>query len=175
MAQGIRASVLVAAALLIGGCHTTAPQGASCMVSADCAAGTGVCRGGTCTPTPCADSSKCNSDETCTNGMCAPSTGTKCAQDTDCPPSQGVCRNGLCSQVPCGSTMACLGDEQCVSGKCAAPTKGTPGRTLAAGGSVSTSGKHIHIGLTGQGRAVGTGSSPQHTHTTGATSVMRRQ
>jgi len=36
------------------------------------------------------------------------------------------------------------------------------------------SAKHIHIGLTGQGRAVGSSTSTAHKHTTGATAVMSR-
>src|SRR5579871_4580182 len=164
----------IVAAALVAGCHTTAPQGTPCSTSTDCMNQT-VCRSGMCAQVPCSQTMACMAGETCTAGMCVPSSGMNCTKSSDCPPAVGVCRMMKCAQVPCSVTMPCLGDEQCVGGNCRAPAPETPGHTLAAGGSVSTSGKHIHIGLTGQGRAVGTGTSAQHSHTTGATSVMRRQ
>ena len=166
----------LAAVLLAAACQGSAQQPA-CKTSADCALGTGVCRDEKCGPTPCGASMKCGVSEMCdAKGMCVPlqETARPCKTSTDCPAGSGVCRSGKCTRTPCSGGTACVGDELCAAGQCAPPAKGTPGRTFAAGGAVSTSGKHIHVGLTGQGRAVGPGESAAHRHMGGATSVMGR-
>lgn len=161
-------------ALLTTGCPST-PR---CQQSIDCTDGASVCRGGYCRQVPCAtDQAQCLAGETChpVSGKCVPGLPElACTTSGDCPPGNGVCRGGRCTVVPCGEAAPCHGDELCQIGQCAPPPPATPGQTLAAGGSVSTSGEHMHIGVTGQGRAVGSGASSEHQHTTGATSVMRR-
>lgn len=162
-------------ALAAAGCHTSppGPTNTPCTSSAACV-GKGVCRDAVCTPVPCSSGTMCKPDEMCdAKGMCAP--GRNCTKSTDCPPGTGVCRNGACGKVPCTAMMPCMMGESCTMGQCGPPVaKGTPGSTRAAGGGVSTSAKHIHIGLTGQGRPVGPGGSAAHKHTGGGTSVMQR-
>ena len=171
---------LVTCLMLFAGCHTTAPSGTGtpCKVDGDCAAGTGVCRGGMCIGVPCTVSAMCSAGEACTGGMCTVSAPAICKSDSDCTTGTGVCRVGTCAPVACAEATPCSGTEMCVMGQCQAGstpvTKGAPGHTLAAGGGVSTSGAHIHIGLTGQGRAVGPGASAEHKHLGGATAVLGR-
>jgi hypothetical protein len=172
-ARALTVAALALAALAAGGCNKGSPPG--CHVSSDCA--TGVCRGGNCSNVPCNAMMACQSNEKCVNGACTPQGQSQpCKMTSDCPKGSGVCRQGLCINVPCTPMQPCLNGETCVMGQCGAAMAGggTPGHTLAAGGAVSTSGKHIHIGLTGQGRAVGPGASPSHQHITGATAVMGR-
>src|SRR5262245_4974984 len=152
----ITSTVLV---LSVAACQTTAPAGTGttgtpCMSSGDCTTANGVCRNMMCAPQPCGASNPCMAGEDCVDGMCAPTKGTPCKIDTDCPPGSGVCRDLLCKKVPCGPTMPCPGEELCLMNSCAPATKASTSSTLAAGGSVSTSAQHIHVGLTGQGRAV---------------------
>lgn len=185
--QAVLAAFVSAAVACSVACTSPTPIAPiTCNSSADCAANTGVCRSGSCTPTTCSASAPCLAGEACTAGMCVPAKGTPCTLNTDCPSGTGVCRNKICTVVLCSAKAPCTGDEICnaasctgqeicPTGQCTAPTKASPGFTLSAGGAVSQSNQHIHIGLTGQGRAIGNGASPQHTTTTGATSVMRRK
>jgi Cys-rich repeat protein len=122
----------------------------------------------------CAADKDCPEGKICESSKCTPRKDTPCKVSTDCPAGAGVCRNGVCTQAACEPDGTCPTGEICVEGKCKAGIKGTYGRTLAAGGVLSKSSKHIHLGLTGQGRAVGSSTSSGHKHTTGATSVMQR-
>lgn len=173
---------LALASIAIAGCHTSPPAGGSdggttCSQSSDCN-GNGVCRNGMCTNAPCSLAIPCQAGEMCVNNICQVGTSPKaCQLDTDCPPGTGVCRMMVCTLVACAEATPCQSGELCLSGKCAPGTAmkaGVPGHNISSGGSISMSSKHIHIGLTGQGRAVGKGASATHSHTTGATSVMQR-
>jgi len=155
-----------------------------CAASIDCAPAKNVCRNGACVSVSCSNAggsgTACQAGEMCDlsggAGMCVPGMTIfgPCKISTDCAPGTGVCRDMKCAITPCGAGAACLGDEMCVASQCAPPPKGTTAHTIAAGGSVSMSSAHIHISLTGQGKAVGASSSSQHKAVTGATSLMRR-
>jgi hypothetical protein len=164
--------------LAAAGCQSSSqtPPPPACKVDTDCPVGAGVCRAGTCNQVSCTVASMCGPGEICSGGACvAGMPPMTCNASSDCPPASGVCRDGVCVSIPCGEAMTCKVGEQCVAGMCKpGGDKGVPGHTLAAGGSVSTSDKHIHIGLTGQGRAVGPGASATHHHIGGATAVMGR-
>jgi hypothetical protein len=165
--------------LIAAGCNNPSAPAGVCKESRECAAGTGVCRNGVCTQVTCANMpTACMAGEMCntTTNQCVPGEAMfkPCKVSTDCAPGTGVCRNMKCTVTPCADTAPCQGDELCVMSQCTPPAKATSGHSLAAGGSVSTSSKHIHIGLTGQGRAVGASSSSKHKQVTGATSLMRR-
>ncbi len=154
--------------------HCIVVPPATCQKDADCASGT-LCRDKLCKPVTCSASAPCTAGEICDSGghcKIAPS----CQADADCPSGTGVCRDNLCGPVACPPT--CSTGETCTSGQCVASTTpttpATTSHTLAAGGSVSTSSKHIHIGITGQGRAVGASSSSTHQHVGGATAVLGR-
>ena len=113
----------------------------------------------------------------CSHKECVANRCQACKADSDCTLGTGVCRNGSCTVVPCTSMAQCMAGEACTNSMCTsasqpqAPVKGV---TVASGGGVSTSGKHIHISLTGQGRGVGTSTSSQHKSVAGGTSVMGR-
>ena len=177
--------------LAMAGCPSSTPPG-GCKTTADCAAGTGVCRDSKCAPAPCV-MGNCMAGESCDpSGMCKPvgggdmamqagsdagggtdGGGGGCMTNKECV-GKGVCRAMKCADVPCGPLVACFGDELCVGGKCAPAAKPGNSRTFAAGGTVSTNGKHIHIGITGQGRAIGPGDNGKHSHNAGAPAVLGR-
>ena len=180
--RAFAAGCLALTSLAAAGCHTSPPAGgsdggASCSQSSDCN-GNGVCRNGACTNAPCSLAIPCQAGEACVNNMCQLGNGPKaCQSDSDCPSGTGVCRMMTCTLVACAEATPCPNGELCLNGKCAPGTAmkaGVPGHNISSGGSIAMSSKHIHIGLTGQGRAVGKGSSANHSHTTGATSVMQR-
>ena len=163
------------------GCGSSATP-APCKVSSDCPGGTMVCRGDKCSQVACNPMVQCGPGEVCDvgKGMCVPlpnPMGRPCKISVDCPVGQ-VCRAATCGKVPCGANMPCGKDETCVSGVCAPGGGGGPkvgpGTTLSAGGGVASSGKHIHIGITGQGRAVGPSTSGKRSHVGGATKPLHR-
>jgi len=140
-------SVVVASLLLLttacgrSGIVTDEDAGIStCVVDADCQAGTSciegvcspidelcvddadcpgdrVCRQGVCaTVASCTDDSDCAPTEFCDDGVCA-SIGT-CVDDSDCP-DFAHCDDGICVQnPPCTSDLDCPQSEQCVDGGC---------------------------------------------------------
>ncbi len=125
-------------------------------------------------PVPCGESTRCPVGEACTQGACAPMVHT-CQSTPQCPAEAGVCRNGRCQVVTCADTRGCAAGEICRANACALDTRAVSGHTLAAGGSISTSPRHIHIGLSGQGRGVGISKAPSgRTHLGGSTVVLER-
>jgi hypothetical protein len=79
----------------------------------------------------CADNDRCNGDETCQNGICAPGTPVVCDSPPACHTSAGATCNpatGTCTYppaangAPCSDGNACNGQETCQNGACAAGT-----------------------------------------------------
>lgn len=98
------------------------------------------------------------------------SSSSGCVDDTGCKERETcvakVCV-AKCPKSPCGD------GKLCVRGTCVTMPE-TTGRTFSAAGGISSSTGHIHVNLTGQGRATGTSGGVGHTVQAGATSVLQR-
>lgn len=98
------------------------------------------------------------------------STSSGCVDDTGCKERETCVAKVCVARCP---KAPCANGKLCVRGACVTMPE-TTGRTLSAGGGISSSTGHIHVNLTGQGRATGTSDGVGHSVQAGATSVLQR-
>ncbi len=98
------------------------------------------------------------------------SSSSGCVDDTGCKERETCVAKVCVARCP---KAPCADGQLCVRGACVTMPE-TAGRTLSAGGGISSSAGHIHVNLTGQGRATGTSGGVGHTVQAGATSVLQR-
>lgn len=115
-----------------GSCAAGAPV--VCASPPSCQSGPGTCNptNGACTYAPvangtiCADSNKCNGDETCQHGACAAGNAVRCDSPPACHAGSGTCdaSTGACSYAvvadgtSCADADKCNGSEVCQGGGC---------------------------------------------------------